>query len=110
MVPRSFSSVRSRGGFLGSIRLAEEFAASRSGVFLPRQFSNTVNTEAHATTTGPEIWSQLELADLRPMPLWQELEPAVRVMGVGRCLRARNPNIKVYPVEAGGIADNFYGT
>ena len=88
-----------QAGFLGSIRLAEEFAASRSGVFLPRQFSNTVNTEAHATTTGPEIWSQLELADLRPDAFVAGVGTGGTVMGVGRCLRARNPNIKVYPVE-----------
>ena len=42
---------KDQGGFLGSIRMAEEFAASRSDVFLPRQFSNHDNVEAHAT--GP---------------------------------------------------------
>ena len=48
-----------QGGFLGSIRMSEEFAASHSDVFLPCQFSNSANTEAHETTTGPEIWAQL---------------------------------------------------
>src|SRR5580658_9606121 len=47
------------GGFLGSIRMCEEFAASRNDVFLPRQFSNPANSEAHEETTAPEIWSQL---------------------------------------------------
>jgi cysteine synthase A len=51
-----------QGGFLGSIHMSEEFAASRADVFLPRQFSNTANSEAHETTTGPEIWAQLESA------------------------------------------------
>ena len=44
---------RQQGGFLGSIQMAEEFAANRSDVFLPRQFSNDDNSEAHYQTTGP---------------------------------------------------------
>jgi hypothetical protein len=46
---------RAQGGFVGSIRLAEELAASRDDVFLPRQFSNGANVAAHECTTGPEI-------------------------------------------------------
>ena len=38
---------KEEGGFLGSIRLAEEFAAALDGAFLPRQFSNEDNVEAH---------------------------------------------------------------
>src|SRR5664279_4906007 len=37
---------KAQGGFLGSIRLAEELAAQRDDVFLPRQFSNSANVEA----------------------------------------------------------------
>jgi cysteine synthase A len=88
-----------QGGFLGSIRLSEEFAASRSDVFLPRQFSNSANTEAHETTTGPEIWTQLESAGLRPDAFVAGVGTGGTVMGVGRYLRARNPDIKVHPVE-----------
>lgn len=86
-------------GFLGSIRMSEDFAASRSDVFLPRQFSNTANTEAHATTTGPEIWAQLESAGLRPDAFVAGVGTGGTVMGVGRYLRARNPDIRVHPVE-----------
>src|SRR3954469_17531906 len=57
---------KEEGGFLGSIRRAEEFAAGRRGVFLPRQFSNDANVEAHATGTGPEIWEQLQSLGLAP--------------------------------------------
>ena len=49
---------RQQGGFLGSIQMAEEFAANGSDVFLPRQFSNDDNSEALYQTTGPETWSQ----------------------------------------------------
>lgn len=88
-----------QGGFLGSIRMSEEFAASGSDVFLPRQFSNSANTEAHETTTGPEIWAQLESAGLRPDAFVAGVGTGGTVMGVGRYLRARNPDIRVHPVE-----------
>jgi cysteine synthase A len=47
---------KDQGGFLGSIQRAEEYAASTPGAFLPRQFSNEDNIEAHEQTTGPETW------------------------------------------------------
>ena len=43
------------GGFCGSIRLAEEMAAATPHVFLPRQFANDANIEAHELTTGPAL-------------------------------------------------------
>ena len=46
---------KDEGGFLGSIRRCEELAASSKDIFLPRQFSNPANTDAHSETTGPEI-------------------------------------------------------
>jgi cysteine synthase len=60
---------KAQGGFLGSIRMAEELAAQRDDVFLPRQFSNTANVEAHEQTTGPELYWQLKYEGLTPMPL-----------------------------------------
>src|SRR5262249_40426176 len=50
---------KEEGGFLGSIRLTEELSVERRDVFLPRQFSNEANVEAHRTGTGPEIAEQL---------------------------------------------------
>jgi cysteine synthase A len=88
-----------QGGFLGSIRMAEELAASHSDVFLPRQFSNSANTEAHETTTGPEIWAQLESAGLRPAAFVAGVGTGGTVMGVGRFLRGMDKAIKVHPVE-----------
>jgi cysteine synthase A len=90
---------KEQGGFLGSIRMSEEFAASRPGVFLPRQFSNDANVEAHETTTGPEISAQLDSAGLRPSAFVAGVGTGGTVMGAGRFLRARNPRIKIHPVE-----------
>lgn len=88
-----------QGGFLGSIRMAEEFAASRKDAFLPRQFSNDDNSEAHSLTTGPEIWSQLEAAGFRPDAFVAAVGTGGTAMGVGRYLRSRYPKVRVYPAE-----------
>ena len=88
-----------QGGFLGSIRLAEAFAADRQDVFLPRQFSNDDNVTAHSLTTGPEIWAQLEAAGLRPDAFVAGIGTGGTAMGVGRYLRSRDPRIRVYPAE-----------
>ena len=49
---------KEEGGFLGSIELSEKLA-QQGGVFLPRQFENQFNAEAHELTTGREIGLQL---------------------------------------------------
>ena len=57
---------KEQGGFLGSIRMTEELAKKDANVFLPCQFSNQANVEAHELTTGPEIWWQLQYKGLVP--------------------------------------------
>jgi cysteine synthase A len=90
---------REQGGFLGSIRMSEELAARRENVFLPCQFSNEANADAHMRTTGPEIWYQLRLQGLTPDAFVAGVGTGGTVMGVGRYLRSRNPAIRVYPLE-----------
>ena len=101
---------KEQGGFLGSIRMAEEFAARRPNVFLPRQFSNEANVEAHKTTTGPEISAQLEGAGLRPDAFVAGVGTGGTVMGVGRFLRSKKPKHQDSPRGAGRIPDAFDGT
>ena len=90
---------RDEGGFLGSIRRAEEMAASDPRVFLPRQFSNAANVQAHATTTGPEIWMQLADAGVRPDAFVAGVGTGGTVMGAALALKARRPGVRVHPVE-----------
>ena len=90
---------KEQGGFLGSIRMSEEYALSHRCVFLPRQFSNDANVEAHETGTGPEIYAQLESAGLRPDAFVAGVGTGGTVMGAGRYLRTKNPRIRVHPVE-----------
>jgi cysteine synthase A len=87
------------GGFVGSIRLAEEYAGRIEGAFLPRQFSNADNIEAHATTTGPEIWWQLRFRALKPTAFVAGVGTGGTIMGAGQFLRAVHPAIKLHPLE-----------
>ncbi|HQZ17774.1 MAG TPA: cysteine synthase family protein [Vicinamibacteria bacterium] len=101
---RSFGSEiqlvsREEGGFLGSIALAEAFAKATPGAFLPRQFSNDENAQAHYESTGPEIWWQLDSRNLVPEAFVAGVGTGGTVMGVGRFLRIRNQHIKVHPLE-----------
>src|SRR3974390_564060 len=90
---------RDNGGFLGSIRMCEEFAASRNDVFLPRQFSNPANVEAHEETTGPEIWSQFITVGKRPRAFVAGVGTGGTVMGVGRFLKRHDSSICIHPAE-----------
>jgi cysteine synthase A len=90
---------RAQGGFLGSIRMSEELAARDRNVFLPCQFANEANAEAHMRTTGPEIWYQLRLQGLTPDAFVAGVGTGGTVMGVGRYLRAQNPAVRIYPLE-----------
>ncbi len=90
---------REQGGFLGSIRLTEEYAAARERVFLPCQFSNRANVETHELTTGPEIWWQLRLLEKIPDAFVAGVGTGGTVMGVGNFLRAHNPAVKIHPME-----------
>lgn len=90
---------KEEGGFLGSIRMTEELAAKSPHVFLPRQFANDANVQAHEQTTGPEIWWQLHYVGLVPDAFIAGVGTGGTVMGVGRFLRSRNPNVHIYPLE-----------
>lgn len=87
------------GGFLGSVRRAEEMAATDPRVFLPAQFSNQANPDAHETSTGREIVEQLALSGRTPDAFVGGVGTGGTVMGVGRCLRARNAAVRIHPVE-----------
>ena len=90
---------RSQGGFLGSISLSVELAQRRPDVFLPCQFSNEANVEAHAQTTGREIWSQLRMHGCTPAAFVAGVGTGGTVMGVAQALRARDPRVRVHPLE-----------
>ena len=87
------------GGFLGSIQMANELAARNPRVFLPSQFANEANVDAHAKSTGPEIWWQLFLNSIAPDAFVAGVGTGGTIMGVGRFLKRQNASIKVYPLQ-----------
>ena len=87
------------GGFLGSIRMAQELAEQESGVFLPSQFANEANAEAHEKTTGPEIWWQLFFHSITPDAFVAGVGTGGTIMGAGKYLRTRNHLIKLHPLQ-----------
>jgi cysteine synthase A len=90
---------KEEGGFLRSIRMAEDLARKESNVFLPSQFANDANAEAHEKTTGPEIWWQLFFNSIKPDAFVAGVGTGGTIMGVGRFLRQRNPAIRLHPVQ-----------
>ncbi len=90
---------RDQGGFLGSIRMTEEMSRNEENVFLPCQFSNDANVEAHETATGPEILWQLRFLTLIPDAFVAGVGTGGTIMGVGRYLRANVPGVHIYPLE-----------
>ncbi|MBL0232560.1 MAG: cysteine synthase family protein [Chitinophagaceae bacterium] len=90
---------RQQGGFLGSIELSRRMAEEQEHIFLPRQFDNIYNAEAHEKTTAKEIWMQLQSIDLSPDAFVAGVGTGGTIMGVGKYLRARNAAVKVHPLE-----------
>ncbi len=90
---------REEGGFLGSVARADTMAVQDERVFLPSQFSNDANVQAHARTTGPEIWWQLHFNQLSLDAFIAGVGTGGTIMGVGEYMRAQVPGVKLHPLE-----------
>jgi cysteine synthase A len=90
---------RDQGGFLGSIRMTEALKQESADVFLPSQFANEANVEAHEKTTGPELWWQLFFNSITPDAFVAGVGTGGTIMGVGSFLKQRNPKIRVHPLQ-----------
>ena len=86
------------GGFLGSIEMTEAYA-KQGGVFLPCQFSNEDNVEAHVKTTGEEIVSQLASIGLAADGVVAGVGTGGTIMGIAKRLRDENPACRAFPLE-----------
>ena len=87
--------VESLGGMNEAVDAAREMA-SRDDAFLPDQFSNPANPEAHRRGTGPEILLDL---DGRVDVLVAGVGTGGTITGVGEVLKERNPRAQVVAVE-----------
>ena len=83
-------------GMSGAIEKANELAFSIPGSFIPGQFTNPANPAAHERTTGPEIWNDTDGAvDI----FVAGIGTGGTISGVGRYLKAKNPNVLIVGVE-----------
>ena len=83
-------------GMKGAIAKADELAAELPHSFIPGQFVNPANPEAHYTTTGPEIW---EDTDGTVDAFVAGVGTGGTITGIGRYLREKNPAVRIVAVE-----------
>jgi cysteine synthase len=95
-----FEITESLGGMHEAVAAAQAMA-TRADVFLPDQFSNPANPEAHRRTTGPELWDAL---DGKIDVFVAGVGTGGTITGVGEYLKVRNPNLKLVAVEPAGSA------
>ncbi|MCY4485790.1 MAG: cysteine synthase A [Deltaproteobacteria bacterium] len=82
-------------GMGGAIRRAEELANEHPDFFMPQQFTNPANPEAHRQTTAPELLRQLGPVDAFVCGVGT----GGTITGVGEVLRKEFPSIRIYAVE-----------
>jgi cysteine synthase A len=87
--------VPAEGGMPGAIAETERMAAADPDVFLPRQFTNPDNAEAHELRTGPELVEAVSAAGARLDGFVASVGTAGTLMGVGRVVRVAAPGAVV---------------
>lgn len=95
-------------GMKGAIEEAERLAQALPNSFIPGQFENKANAQAHRETTGPEIW---EDTDGAVTVFVAGVGTGGTITGTGEFLKSKNADIKVVAVEpkdspilSGGVA------
>jgi len=83
-------------GMTGAIKKAQELAQQIPSSFIPGQFENPSNAQAHFETTGPEIYAD---TDGKVDIFVAGVGTGGTITGTGKYLKSKNPNITVVAVE-----------
>jgi cystathionine beta-synthase len=100
-------------------KVAERIAKEAPGGFMPNQYYNAMNPEAHYRTTGPELWRQ---TDGKITHFVTGVGTGGTISGAGRFLKEKDPKIQVigadpegslytgdiHPYKVEGIGEDFY--
>ncbi len=100
-----FVLTRDEEGLAGAIRKTEELAIKYKKVWLPRQFENPDNVEAHYKTTGREILKQMKKIDA----FVAGIGTGGTLIGVAKALKEKFPRIKIIGLEAAEIPHRIEG-
>jgi cysteine synthase len=83
-------------GMGGAMAKAGEILAGHENAYMPNQFENPANPQAHRETTGPEIWEDTEgEVDI----LVSGVGTGGTITGVSQFMKAKNPNFKSIAIE-----------
>jgi cysteine synthase A len=89
------------GNMSNAIAKAKELAASLPSSFIPDQFCNHANAQAHFATTGPEIWADTK-GNVDAFVCG--VGTGGTITGIGRFLKSKNPDVRIIAVEPASSA------
>lgn len=81
----------------GAVERARQICLENPDAYMPQQFENPANPEAHRRTTAPEILAQL--GSRAPDAFVHGVGTGGTITGVGQVLRAKHPNVRIVAVE-----------